>query len=218
MITRFGMAPRRADLTPAEAIAHWRSTHADAAARIPGLRRYVQLHPVLEGEAFVLPYPGYDVGSLLDFDDMAAMEAGFASETYRAEVRADEASFIDPQGFSLVIGRHVVHRALEEPVVLVTMWRRHPAASDLQLHEALRGYYADTVALEGHGHERLEPVPFDLGGRRVNACEAVDLVGFRDVEQAVEWVRRGPGAQLDRSLASVVQGAARLVARPHRVV
>lgn len=218
MITRFGAAPRRGDLTPAEALVHWRSTHADAAARIPGLRRYVQLHPVLADGALPLPYPGWDVGSLLDFDDVASMEAGFASTTYRDEVRADEASFIEPAGFSVVVARRVVRRPLDEPVVLVTVWRRHPAADDAALRAILDGPVADGIAAEGRGHEQLLPVPFDRGGRLVNAGEAVELVGFTDAGDALDWVLRGPGAELDRQLAAVVRGTARLLARPSVVI
>lgn len=218
MITRFGMAPRRADLTPQQALEHWRTAHADAAARIPGLRRYVQLHPVLEDGAHLLPYPGFDAGSLLDFDDLAAMETGFASPTYQDDVRADERSFVDTAGFSLVLADRLVRRPVVEPVVLLTMWRRHPAATDAGLHERLAEAMDAAVAADGRGHERLLPVPHDHGGRWVTACEAVDLVGFPDPGEAVAWLRHGAGRAVDRDLAPVVMGTARLVCRPHVVV
>ena len=218
MITRFGMAPRRADLTPQQALDHWRTTHADAAGRIPGLRRYVQWHPVLEDGAHLLPYPGYDAGSFLEFDDLAAMEAGFASPTYQRDVRDDEASFIDHAGFSLVVGERVVLRPIEEPVVLLSMWRRHPAATPEQLAIAMTEVVDATLADEERGHERLEPVPHDHDGRWVTACEAVDLVGFAEPGEAVAWLRHGAGRRLDRDLAPAVLGAARLVCRPHVVV
>ncbi len=218
MITRVGMAPRRADLTPAESLAHWRTAHADAAARIPGLRRYVQLHPVLVDGAFPLPYPGFDAGSLLDFDDVDAMRAGFASPVYQSLVRADEGDFIDRSGFHLVLTRREVRRRLDEPVVLATFWRRHPAAGPADLANGLEELLAPAVAAEGRGHERLVPLGFDDGGRLRDACEAIDLVGFADADEALDWTLRGTGAMLDRDLAGCVFGAARLVSRPHRVV
>lgn len=218
MITRVGMAPRRRDLTPSESLAHWRTSHADAAGRIPGLRRYVQLHPVLVEGAYPLPYPGFDAGSLLDFDDVDAMVAGFASPIYTEEVRADEASFIDRAGFQFLLADRHVRRVIDEPVVLVTFWRRHPAVDRDRLVAHLAEHHAPLVADEGRGHEHLVATEFDGGGRLVAACDAVDLVGFADADEALEWCLRGPGAELDRELAETVFGTARLLSRPHRVV
>lgn len=218
MITRVGMAPRRSDLTPADSLAHWRTAHADAAAQIPGLRRYVQLHPVLVDGAFPLPYPGFDAGSMLDFDDVEAMRAGFASSVYQSVVRADEGDFIDRSGFHLVVAERQVRRAVDEPVVVVTYWRRHPVASAVDLATGLDEVFAGAVAAEGRGHERLVPIGFDDGQRLRDACEAIDLVGFADADEALSWTLRGTGAELDRTLAGCVFGSARLVSRPYRVV
>lgn len=218
MITRIGMAPRRRELTPAEALEHWRIRHADAAAQIPGLRRYVQLHPVLVDGDLPLPYPGFDVGSFLDFDDATAMDEGFGSETYRDVVRSDEHGFIDRTGFSTLLASRTVRRELAEPVVLVTLWRLHPASTGAALHAELDERYAAAVAEEGRGHEQYRPVEHPRSGREVDAAEAVDVVGFADHEEALAWLSRGTGATLERELTPFVFGAARLIARPHRVV
>ena len=101
MITRFGMAPRRAGLTTSEFVEHWRTAHAEAAARIPNVLRYVQLHPVLVDGRLPLPYPLFDACSMIDFASIEAMDAGFASPIYAGAVRADEDRFIDKTAFSL---------------------------------------------------------------------------------------------------------------------
>ena len=41
MITRIGMAPRLRSATIGQFQDHWRTSHADAAGQIPGVRRYV---------------------------------------------------------------------------------------------------------------------------------------------------------------------------------
>jgi uncharacterized protein (TIGR02118 family) len=95
MLVRVGMAPRAAGLTVEQCQAHWRGAHADAARALPGLRRYVQNHAVLRGGRPLLPHPGFDVCAETEFDDLAAMDAAFASEQYRGAVVADEARLID---------------------------------------------------------------------------------------------------------------------------
>ncbi len=108
MITRFGMAPRRADMSIDQFQRHWRTSHADAAGQIPGLRRYTQNHSLLEYGRYLLGYPGFDACSELDFDSVEAMDQGFASETYQTLVRDDEDDFIDKSRFSIVVATPTV--------------------------------------------------------------------------------------------------------------
>ena len=86
MITRFGSAPRLPRMSAGEFSAHWRTSHADAVRHLPGLRRYVQNHPLLIEGRPVFPYPGFDAASELDFDSVEAMEAAFGSVAYREAV------------------------------------------------------------------------------------------------------------------------------------
>ena len=147
MISRIGMAPRQPGFTTDSFVRHWRTTHADAAAKIPNLRGYTQLHPVLVGGRIPLPYPGFDACSILDFDDLDAMDEGFRSALYQDEVAADERGFVDKQRFSLLLAEPRRHRPIEPgAVVLATLVRRHPAVPADDRHQRPQG-----VAIGVHG-------------------------------------------------------------------
>lgn len=218
MITRFGMAPRRPGLTTAEFVDHWRTSHADAAGRIPNLRRYVQLHPVIVDGRMPLPYALFDACSMLDFDDIAAMDEGFASDTFQQDVQADERAFVDKTRFSMVLTeREVIEPLPDGAVVLVTFLRRHPAATEAAFRDVVTGTWRRTPG--GRGREQALAIAAGRTGREVNAADAVDLRGFDDPAAAMDWLldeRGGVSAALE--LAGVAYGTAHLLARPHRVV
>lgn len=218
MITRFGMAPRRTGATTAEFLEHWRTSHADAAGRIPNLRRYIQLHPVLVDGRLPLPYPHFDACSMLDFDDVESMEEGFASPTYQGAVREDEDRFIDKSRFSMVLTeRQVVAPLPEGGVVIVTFLRRHPAASDDDFLATLEGPWMETAG--GTGRELALPIPGERSGRERDAADAVDLRGFGDADEALDWLTaEDGGVAAALTLAGYVHGAATLLAQPHRVL
>jgi uncharacterized protein (TIGR02118 family) len=217
MITRFGMAPRRAGLTTAQFVEHWRTSHADAAGKIPNLRSYVQLHPVLIDGRLPLPYTHFDACSMLDFDDVASMDAGFASPTYQGEVREDEDKFIDKSRFSMFLSeRRVLEPLPEDGVVLATYVRRHPAASSEEFLEAFTGPWAATAG--GRGREQFLPYG-ERTGRERHAADAIDLRGFDTAEDALEWLTAEDGGVLaDLELAGPAFGTERLLARPYRVL
>jgi uncharacterized protein (TIGR02118 family) len=217
MITRFGMAPRRAGLTTEQFLEHWRTAHADAAGKIPNLRSYVQLHPVLIDGRLPLPYTHFDACSMLEFDDIASMDAGFASPTYQGEVRADEDKFVDKTRFSMFLSdRRTIAPIGEDGVVLATFLRRHPAASEDEFLAAFTGAWADAAG--GNGHEQFLPHG-ERTGRERHAADAVDLRGFATAEDALEWLTaEDGGVAADLALAGHVFGAERLLARPYRVL
>src|SRR5579884_1157512 len=107
-ITRVGMAPRADGLTVEAAQEHWRTAHGDVASGIPGLRSYVQNHAILRDGLPLLPYPGFDACSELQFDSFDAMRAGFASKHYQSAVRADESNLIDKTRFMMALTRRRV--------------------------------------------------------------------------------------------------------------
>jgi len=80
---------------------YWREEHGPIAARIPGVRRYVQCH--------VLPelyerdeQPAYDGAAELWFDDLDALRQAFRSPEVLA-ARENEAEFIDHSRSFLII-------------------------------------------------------------------------------------------------------------------
>ncbi len=173
MITRLGMAPRAATLDAAAFQAHWRSSHADVAGRIPGLRAYVQHHAALHGPDAVLAELGHDALSELDFDDVAAMDAGFASDTYREAVRADEDVFIDKPRATYGVYARTVLDERPAPVELLLAWTGPPA----------------TVTHDGR-HERLDALP-----DRPAPFTRVDVLGCPDVAAALALAERHPDAR-----------------------
>jgi uncharacterized protein (TIGR02118 family) len=141
VITRVGMAPRAAGLTRKAFQEHWRSRHAGEAARLPGLRGYIQNHAVLDrdGEPLLRPVPPFDACSEIDFDDIPAMEAAFASELYRGAVAQDEREFIDRTGFLLLLTERIVlNDVAPAPYKLLTFGEAsHDLPPTAERHEVL---------------------------------------------------------------------------------
>lgn len=92
---------RKPDLSVEEFQRYWRDVHGPIAARIPGLRRYVQCHTLPQlysGDTS----PAYDGVAELWFDDLEALQAAMASPELQA-AREDERNFIDHSRVFVVI-------------------------------------------------------------------------------------------------------------------
>lgn len=217
MITRLGLAPRRPGTTFTEFQRHWRDEHGPVALGIPGLRGYVQNHAILDGRGRpLLPYIGFDACSEIVFDDLAGMDAGFASSTYQGEVRADEDGFIDKPRFMMLLCDRVVlgpDDSTPDAVKLLTFMRSHPLTGREQLLELARGRYADLARDAGAlRHEQLIPSPEAHAGRQAPNCELVDLLWFDAVESALDFVNGPSGGAAETSLTGAVFGRERLLA------
>lgn len=218
MFTRVGLAPAHPSLTTREAVEHWRTTHADVASAIPGLRRYVQLHPALEDGRHLLGHPGFEVCALTGFDDRAAMDAGFASETYRDAVRADEAVLIDRDSFAVLLGESISSGTTvdDASAALVAFLRRRPGVPPSTIAERAAALLADDDVPGWEvvtGHEADEDHAEQLDG------DVLVMTAFEEVDDARAWARDEAGwAALRRPLTDVVFGVERFVASPNRVV
>ena len=82
---------RRPDMDPGEFCRYWRDVHGPLAARMPGLRKYVQNHGLPDAAPGDLPCDGI---AELWFDSAEALRAAFASAEGVATM-ADVANFID---------------------------------------------------------------------------------------------------------------------------
>jgi len=82
---------RRADMDPGEFRRYWRDVHGPIAARMPGLRRYVQDYPLPDSSRI----PPCDGIAELWFDSPEEMQAAFASPEGVATT-ADIPNFLDP--------------------------------------------------------------------------------------------------------------------------
>jgi uncharacterized protein (TIGR02118 family) len=78
---------------------HWRTGHAEAVAKLPGLRRYVQSHTLPSG--YGTGDPVWDGIAELWFDDTDALRALRGSPEQNA-VDADEARFLDRGAMKLL--------------------------------------------------------------------------------------------------------------------
>lgn len=222
MIIRVGMAPRCSGMSLVEFQRHWREEHSAVAERLPGLRGYVQNHAVLDDSARpLLPHPGFDACAETAFDDLAAMDAAFASPAYQTDVRADESLLIDRSRFSLLLCERLVLDAGGgdgEGVKLMTFLRAHPIADRQKVLALVRGPYAELARSAGAlRHVLLIPSPDLHAGRQAPACDLVDCVWFTTTRAALDFVT-GPATEaVDDLFSGRVFGRERLLAVP-RVV
>lgn len=218
MITRFGMAPRRTDMTIDQFQHHWRTSHADAAGQIPGVLRYTQNHAIVEGGRYLFGYPGFDACSELDFTSVAAMDDGFRSETYRTLVRADEDDFVDKTRFSLVVTTPtVVVDAPPGDVKLVRLLRTHPSRNASDLIEALRGPVAESLEGLGGRYVVYEPVAEPHDGPPAS-FDAVATLWIGDRDDVDTTLASAAWTAADLALAGIASGSVMLAARTIEVV
>src|SRR6476646_3330435 len=92
MIKRVSLVNRKAGMHVEEFQRYWRKVHAPLALRVPGLRRYVQSHTVLETYDSDDP-PAYDGIVETWWDSVEASEEARKTPE-RAEVDADQPNFI----------------------------------------------------------------------------------------------------------------------------
>jgi len=91
MFTFILLLHRKPDMSVADFQAYWHDVHGPIAARMPGLKGYLQMHaqPDARGDA-----PPCDGIAQLTFDGADEMKAAFASPEGKAAV-ADLANFAD---------------------------------------------------------------------------------------------------------------------------
>jgi uncharacterized protein (TIGR02118 family) len=105
---------------------HWRTLHAEAVKKVPGLRRYVQCHTIRAG--YRKSEPIYDGVAELWYDDVAAMRRIADAPESRAAL-ADDATFLDMSKMDFILTEERVQK--DGPVApsmmhLVEFVRRKP--------------------------------------------------------------------------------------------
>jgi uncharacterized protein (TIGR02118 family) len=216
-LVRVGMAPRAAGLGYEEAQRHWRTEHRDVALELPGLRGYVQNHAVLRDGRPLLAYPGFDVCAETQFDDVESMRAAFASEHYRQTVRADEAKLIDGSRFLLALTRRRVLADGEPPEGAVKLMTFLRAIGD-GLDRVLAGEYAEAAALARPlRHEQLIVDRAAHEGEQAPCCDAIDLLWFRDADEALAALTGPLSERAGWALAGRAFGSERALVRPLRM-
>ena len=217
MITRFGFAPRRPGLGIEEFQSHWAGRHGDLAGALAGLQRYWQNHAVLAKGEPLLPWPGFDACSELDFPSVQAMNAAFAAEHYQVAVRADEAFLVDKPNGGMVVARRVgvSWRNPGEGVRLLTFLRLAPGRAKADLAAALKAMKPAPGALDREMFLALDPAEAE---GFASAYDAVDIQWFATAEAAAAFAVGGE-ARLQRAhLGALVRGTERLIARVRVIV
>jgi uncharacterized protein (TIGR02118 family) len=102
MVKAIYLIRRKSGMSAEDFHRYWREVHGAIAARIPGLRRYVQCHAITRDGGGV----EYDGAAEVWFDDMEAVRRAVASPEYAA-ARADEARFIDLERTTLIFTEEV---------------------------------------------------------------------------------------------------------------
>ena len=96
MIKRLTMWHARPEVTAQEALAYWRSRHAELVQAIPGLRRYVQNHCTTGPAGDAGSQPPYTGFGEVWFDDVSAAQAAMSTREW-TRVIEDAATFMDTQ-------------------------------------------------------------------------------------------------------------------------
>ena len=91
MIKMVFLVHKRQDMDAEAFRRYWRETHGPIAAKLPGLRKYVQNHSILDPDGTPPPYDGF---AEMWFDNRESMEQALASPEGQATI-GDTANFLD---------------------------------------------------------------------------------------------------------------------------
>jgi uncharacterized protein (TIGR02118 family) len=214
------MSPRLRGTSREELEQRWHE-HGLVAQKIPGLRRYVQNHAIDVGSGR-LPYVGHDVYAELEFDDLAAMHAGYSSDYYTGAVYKDEHRFAETGHKAIVLADREVVVAGEpgiDPVKLMIFSRRDPRRSEEDFLGVLHGQRRDAV-LEAPllRYELLVALPADRPEDRSSA-DAVEMIGFASSDQALAFMSGSDvGEAAALAMAGVAFGTVSVITRPIPVI
>jgi hypothetical protein len=216
MITRIGVAPRLPGLGTLAFQAHWAGPHAEAVAPLPGLSRYWQNHAILKGGEPLLPWPGFDACSELEFPDIPTMDAAFAGPAYFDRVQPDEARFVDKTAGGLMLCRREIVHGQVTPEAGVRLWRfmrLAPGRDASALLAALRNAPAIATAI---AQERFVALPEAEAGRPA-IFDAAEAIWFDTPEAALSALSSGAMRARLADFAGLVRGTEHLLARVHPV-
>jgi len=105
LIKAITLIRRKSGLTAREFKEYWRDEHVKVIKRLPGIRRYVQNHPLPENYSSGTPV--YDGVAELWGEDTRTFKAMAASEAYQ-QVQTDEEKFIDRKTLELILTSETV--------------------------------------------------------------------------------------------------------------
>jgi uncharacterized protein (TIGR02118 family) len=187
MICRIGMLTRRPDLSPQAFRRHWRDVHGPLAARMPGLRRYVQ-NAVVDSSQLAIDHARGDFAidgfSQLWFDDLAAMQAASFAPAF-APTLPDLPRFCAAVQVVACEPNIVVPVADGPLVKRMSILTRRPGLSPGRFRDEWFGFHAEAVrkfpGLMGYTQNLVVDRPALPDGVPATADGIVEL-WFRSVE------------------------------------
>lgn len=141
MVKAIFLSSKRSGLTLDEFFARWRHHHGSLVTHVPGLRRYVQNHAILE--AYAGRGQTHDGWSELWFDDLGSLRAAVDSPQWRAVQADGEQLFGDPIGVG--VARERVQKDLD--------WTYHDWGVGAMSEADVRARLAE------HGYAELADAP-----------------------------------------------------------
>lgn len=214
MITRFWLGTRRDGTSRSAFSAHWYATHGPYGLALPGLRACVQNH-LVDGAAGLAP-PVFDGCSELDFDDVAAMQAAFASAQIE-EADRDERVFADPDRFAVVVTERRILFGAAEPDTgarVLCFVRANPRRTRAELTEVVADHVGDQA--QTAGAVRVELLTAVDGTPEPQACDLVVSLWFPTLPAmqaaAPVWLTAS-----SRALAGYAFGRETVLVEPRRL-
>lgn len=210
------MAPRRLGLTSTEFQRHWHDVHGPLVRRFEGLRRNWQNHAILRDGEPLLPWPGFDACSEMDFSDVAAMQLAFRPDRYPPELKADSEYLIDKsKAAPMVVRRFHVSGTIDPGTIdrgavrLMTFMRAAPDCVG-RIGAALRTLPMASAATAREVYLSLGSV---VGVAGLCGFDAVDVQWFDGPDSAERHLISAEAREHRHALAHVVQGVERLIAQ-----
>lgn len=216
MITRIGLAPRRRGLHIDMFQLHWLEVHAPLVAKLKGLQRYWQNHAILRRGEPLLPWPGFDACSEMQFADLTAMQSAFADVDYQRRTLADTEYLIDKSKSGVVLAERVLDAPADLTVVrLMTFLRRAPQCAPDAFRKSLLEAPKAARARARELYLSLDSATFEVAP---SSFDAVEVQWFDEEWQAESYVTSTEAREHREGFAHLVRGVERLVARPHVVI
>jgi uncharacterized protein (TIGR02118 family) len=179
---------RRDGLSVEDFRKYWLDVHGPIAARTPGLRRYVQSHPLLESYGNAQPPPVDGIAELW-FDSLEAYRAARATPEWQA-VRDDGPKVFGHTKSLLATEVPIVEdglspRARESMVKYAGFLTRKKGSTVEQFQEHWRGVHAELVVAEWGGMRRYvqsHALPETYGTTDAPAFDGIPQAWFDSLE------------------------------------
>ncbi len=179
-------------------------------AKFRNVRRVWQNHALLRAGSPLLPWPGFDACSEMDFDDVLAVQQALSEEHYPRELRADSAHLIDASKSTAML-MNLVHVAGAIDLChirLLTFLRRVPGRTQTELNLEL-----SRLPMASAARARELYLPLDGPEMTPNAFDAVDVQWFGKPEDAERYVISREAGEHRFAIAHLTRGVERLRAR-----